>query len=249
MKHFFILVAAVFLLIACEEEMKPPSGSEEQPPTENEDSTVPDTDPTPEPVTARVSGLNGDCGDFCIMLYWKNPSDEDFDSIRVEWRKSGETQSKSETLPKETIFYTVENLDQTEYLFSVILSKGGSDGPAETVTLSVPNFEGSPFIGLSASTQPVSLPTDDSNLDLFFDDTNPATSVSIPDGSTLKSFRIDNHAFLEEEMKNITIHTEELLPYISVPAQSAFAPGLYVVVLRYEGNDSMPLIWNVSAAE
>ena len=68
MKHFFILAAAVFLLIACEEEMKPPSGSEEQPPTENEDSTVPDTDPTPEPVTARVSGLNGDCGDFCIML-------------------------------------------------------------------------------------------------------------------------------------------------------------------------------------
>lgn len=246
MKHFFILAAAVFLLIACDEEMKPPSGSEEQPPTENEDSTVPDTDPTPEPVTARVSGLNGDCGDYCIMLYWKNPSDEDFDSIRVEWRKSGGTQSKSETLPKETIFYTVENLDQTEYLFSVILSKGGIDGPAQTVTLSVPNFEGSPFIGLFASTQPVSLPTDDSNLDLFFDET---TDASIPDGSTLKSFRINNDAFSKEEMKNITIHTEGLLPYISVPAQSAFAPGLYVVVLSYEGNDSMPLIWNVSAAE
>lgn len=246
MKHFFILAAAVFLLIACEEEMKPPSGSEEQPPTENEDSTVPDTDPTPEPVTARVSGLNGDCGDYCIMLYWKNPSDEDFDSIRVEWRKSGETQSKSETLPKETIFYTVENLDQTEYLFSVILSKGGSDGPAETVTLSVPSFEGSPFIGLFASTQPVSLPTDDSNLNLFFDET---TDASIPDGSTLKSFRINNYAFSEEEMKNITIHSNGLLPYISVPAQSASAPGLYVVVLSYEGNDSMPLIWNVSAAE
>lgn len=226
--------------------MKPPSGSEEQPTTENEDSTVPDTDPTPEPVTARVSDLNGDCGDYRIMLYWKNPSDEDFDSIRVEWRKSGETQSKSETLPKETIFYTVENLDQTEYLFSVILSKGGSDGPAQTVTLSVPNFTDSPFIGLSASTQSVSLPTDDSNLDLFFDET---TSVSIPDGSTLKSFRINNDAFSEEEMKNIIIHTEGLLPYISVPAQSAFAPGLYVVVLSYEGNDSMPLIWNVSAAE
>lgn len=246
MKHFFILAAAVFLLIACEEEMKPPSGSEEQPPTENEDSTVPDTDPTPEPVTARVSGLNGDCGDFCIMLYWQNPNDEDFDSIRVEWRKSGETQSKSETLPKETISYTVENLDQTEYLFSVILSKGGSDGPAQTVRLSVPNFEGSPFIGLSASAQPVSLPTDDSNLNLFFDDTT--TSVSIPDGSTLKSFRINNYAFSEEEMTNITIHTEGL-PYISVPAQSASAPGLYVVVLSYEGKDSMPLIWNVSAAE
>lgn len=246
MKHFFILAAAVFLLIACDEEMKPPSGSEEQPPTENEDSTVPDTDPTPEPVTACVSDLNGDCGDYCIMLYWKNPSDEDFDSIRVEWRKSGETQSKSETLPKETIFYTVENLDQTKYLFSVILSKGGIDGPAETVTLSVPNFTDSPFIGLSASTQSVSLPTDDSNLNLFFDET---TDASIPDGSTLKSFRINNDAFSEEEMKNITIHTEGLLPYISVPAQSAFAPGLYVVVLRYEGNDSMPLIWNVSAAE
>lgn len=246
MKHFFILASAVFLLIACDEEMKPPSGSEVQPPTENEDSTVPDTDPTPEPVTARVSDLNGDCGDYCIMLYWKNPSDEDFDSIRVEWKKSGGTQSKSETLPKETIFYTVENLDQTEYLFSVILSKGGSDGPAQTVTLSVPNFEGSPFIGLSASTQPVSLPTDDSNLDLFFDET---TSASIPDGLTLKSFRINNDAFSEEEMKNIIIHTEGLLPYISVPAQSASAPGLYVVVLRYEGNDSMPLIWNVSAAE
>lgn len=246
MKHFFILAAAVFLLIACEEEMKPPSGSEEQPPTENEDSTVPDTDPTPEPVTARVSGLNGDCGDFCIMLYWQNPNDEDFDTIRVEWRKSGETQSKSETLPKETISYTVENLDQTEYLFSVILSKGGSDGPAQTVTLSVPNFEGSPFIGLSASTQPVSLPTDVSNLNLFFDET---TDASIPDGSTLKSFRINNYAFSEEEMTNITIHTEVLLPYISVPAQSASAPGLYVVVLSYEGNDSMPLIWNVSAAE
>lgn len=245
MKHFFILAAAVFLLIACEEEMKPPSGSEEQPPTENEDSTVPDTDPTPEPVTARVSGLNGDCGDFCIMLYWKNPSDEDFDSIRVEWRKNGETQSKSKTLPKETISYTVENLDQTEYLFSVILSKGGIDGPAKTVTLSVPNFEDSPFIGLSASAQPVSLPTDDSNLNLFFDDTT--TSVSIPDGSTLKSFRINNYAFSEEEMKNITIHTARL-PYISVPAQS-FAPGLYVVVLSSDGNDSMPLIWNVSAAE
>lgn len=247
MKHFFILAAAVFLLIACEEEMKPPSGSEEQPPTENEDSTVPDTDPTPEPVTARVSDLNGDCGDYCIMLYWKNPSDEDFDSIRVEWRKNGETQSKSETLPKETIFYTVENLDQTEYLFSVRLSKGGIDGPAKTVTLSVPSFEGSPFIGLSASTQPVSLPTDDSNLDLFFDDTD--TFVSIPDGSTLKSFRINNYAFSEEEMKNITIHSNGLLPYISVPAQSASAPGLYVVVLSYEDNDSMPLIWNVSAAE
>lgn len=247
MKHFFILAAAVFLLIACEEEMKPPSGSEEQPPTENEDSTVPDTDPTPEPVTARVSGLNGDCGDFCIMLYWQNPSDEDFDSIRVEWRKSGETQSKSETLPKETIFYTVENLEQTEYLFSVILSKGGSDGPAQTVTLSVSSFEGSPFIGLSASAQPVSLPTDDSNLNLFFDDTT--TSVSIPDGSTLKSFRINNYAFSEEEMKNITIHSNGLLPYISVPARSASAPGLYAVVLSYEGKDSMPLIWNVSAAE
>lgn len=246
MKHFFILAAAVFLLIACDEEMKPPSGSEEQPPTENEDSTVPDTDPTPEPVTACVSGLNGDCGDYCIMLYWKNPSDEDFDSIRVEWRKSGETQSKSETLPKERIFYTVEKLDQTEYLFSVILSKGGIDGPAQTVTLSVPNFTDSPFIGLSASTQSVSLPTDDSNLDLFFDET---TFVSIPDGSTLKSFRINNDAFSEEEMKNITIHTEGLLPYISVPAQSAFAPGLYVVVLSHEGNDSMPLIWNISAAE
>ena len=246
MKHFFILAAAVFLLIACEEEMKPPSGSEEQPPTENEDSTVPDTDSTPEPVTALASGLNGDCGDFCIMLYWQNPNYEDFDSIRVEWRKSGETQSKSETLPKETIFYTVKNLDQTEYLFSVILSKGGSDGPAETVTLSVSSFEGSPFIGLSASAQPVSLPSDDSNLNLFFDDTT--TSVSIPDGSTLKSFRINNYAFSEEEMTNITIHTEGL-PYISVPAQSAFAPGLYVVVLSYEGNDSMPLIWNVSAAE
>ena len=246
MKHFFILAAAVFLLIACDEEMKPPSGSDEQPPTENEDSTVPDTDPTPEPVTARVSGLNGDCGDYCIMLYWKNPSDEDFDSIRVEWRKSGETQSKSETLPKETIFYTVENLDQTEYLFSIILSKGGSDGPAETVTLSVPNFEGSPFIGLSVSTQPVFLPTDDSNLNLFFDET---TDASIPDGSTLKSFRINNYAFSEEEMKNITIHSNGLLPYISVPAQSASAPGLYVVVLSYAGKDSMPLIWNVSAAE
>lgn len=246
MKHFFILAAAVFLLIACDEEMKPPSGSEEQPPTENEDSTVPDTDPTPEPVTARVSGLNGDCGDYCIMLYWKNPSDEDFDSIRVEWRKSGETQSKSETLPKETIFYTVKNLDQTEYLFSVILSKGGIDGPAQTVTLSVPNFTDSPFIGLSASTQPVSLPSDDSILNLFFDET---TDASIPDGSTLKSFRINNYAFSEEEMKNITIHSNVLLPYISVPAQSASAPGLYVVVLSYEGNDSMPLIWNVSAAE
>ena len=203
------------------------------------------TDPTPEPVTARVSGLDGDCGDYCIMLYWKNPSDEDFDSIRVEWRKSGETQSKSETLPKETIFYTVENLDQTEYLFSVILSKGGIDGPAQTVTLSVPNFEGSPFIGLSASTQPASLPTDNSNLNLFFDET---TDASIPDGSTLESFRINNDAFSEEEMKNITIHTEGL-PYISVPAQSASAPGLYVAVLSYDGNNSMPLIWNVSAAE
>lgn len=247
MKHFFILAAAVFLLIACEEEMKPPSGSEEQPPTKNEDSTVPDTDPTPEPVTARVSGLNGDCGDYCIMLYWQNPNDEDFDSIRVEWRKSGETQSKSETLlPKETIFYTVENLEQTEYLFSVILSKGGSDGPAETVTLSVSNFTDSPFIGLAASQQPVRLPSDGASLFLYFDDTVP---VAIPDGTTVKSFRINNRAFSGEEMKSVTAVTDALMPYISVPAESASAPGLYVVVLSYEGKDSMPLIWNVSAAE
>lgn len=57
MKHFFILAAAVFLLIACEEEMKPPSGSEEQPPTENEDSTVPDTDPTPVLISPQLDNF------------------------------------------------------------------------------------------------------------------------------------------------------------------------------------------------
>lgn len=75
MKHFFILAAAVFLLIACEEEMKPPSGSEEQPPTENGDSTVPDTDPTPEPVTARVSGLKSCCTGKIQMMRILIPSE------------------------------------------------------------------------------------------------------------------------------------------------------------------------------